>query len=370
MNEKIGNRYENFGLTLMLTHACNLRCNYCYTGAKIDRAMPLDVARKAIVRSIASLAPGGTLNIGFFGGEPLLCAPTIKSLIPFARQLTLTRDQHLSLAMTTNGTLIGPDAWSVMMAPELELSISCDGAADVHDLHRMTSLGRGSAAKVHATIRRLVSLRREFWVIAVVRPDTVEQLPDSISFLHSLGVKKIQPSLDLWTRWSADDIRRLEVAVARCAKLWRRAIPNLAISWFDAKAGMLAGARMGKTSRCGFGQGEIAVAPSGRIYPCERLIGEDLPSNPMALPGDVFDGSDFLSGIKAPSRSHDSCDACAMAAECDTVCRCSNYVRTGSVATPDGLLCSFNQACMTATASVLNKPVQLSIQMQNQGAQS
>ncbi|GJM24521.1 MAG: hypothetical protein DHS20C16_09360 [Phycisphaerae bacterium] len=362
--------YKNFGLTLMLTHACNLRCSYCYTGAKVDRAMPLDVARRAIVRSIASLAPGGMLNIGFFGGEPLLCASTIKGLIQFAGQLTRIRDQRLSLSVTTNGTIVGPDAWAVMTTPELELSISCDGAEGVHDQHRVTPSGRGTARRVHETIRRLVSLGRDFWVIAVVRPDTVEQLPDSIAFLRSLGVRKIQPSLDLWTQWSAADIRRLEQVIDVCADQWRRSIPDLAISWFDAKAGMLTGAKSEETSRCGFGRGEVAVAPSGRIYPCERLIGEDLPNNPMAFPGTVFDGSDFLDDWQTLSRSHDSCDACAMAGECDTVCRCSNYVRTGDVARPDGLLCSFNQACMTAVANVLNEPVQLSIRMQNQGALS
>ncbi len=369
-NARANAMYANFELTLMLTHACNLRCDYCYTGAKVEKTMPMSVARKAIVRSIASLSPGGTLNIGFFGGEPLLCAPTITNLVRFARQLTQTRDQRLSLALTTNGTIVSREAWAVMMTPELELSISCDGAASVHDRHRLTASGRGTAAKVHRTIRRLVSIDRDFWVIAVVRPDTVEQLPETIAFLQSLGVTRIQPSLDLWTQWSADDIRRLERAVEKSAKLWRRAIPELGISWFDAKAGMLAGAKIEKSSRCGFGNGEIAVAPSGRMYPCERLIGEDRPSNPMALSGDIFDGSDFLNGSESPSRSHDSCDDCAMAGECDTVCRCSNYVRTGNVAEPDGLLCALNQACMTATANALNEPVQLSIRMQNQGAMS
>ncbi len=362
--------YENFGLTLMLTHACNLRCRYCYTGAKVERAMPLDVARKAIVRSVASLGPGGTLNLGFFGGEPLLCVSTIKYLIHFARQLTKIRDQHLRLSMTTNGTIVSPDAWRVMMSPELELSISCDGAADVHDRHRITASGRGTAARVHDTIRRLVSAGREFWVIAVVRPDTIDDLPESIAFLQSLGVRRIQPSLDLWTKWNAVDIDRLERAIEACATDWRRSIPHLAISWFDAKAGMLVGAAMAISSRCGFGRGEVAVAPSGRVYPCERLIGEDLPNNPMAFPGNVFDGADFRSGWPSPSRSHDSCDTCAMSGECDTVCRCSNYVRTGDVATPDGLLCTLNQACLTATAAVLNKPIQLSTRMLKQGVLS
>ncbi len=360
--------YQNSGLTLMMTHACNLRCTYCYTGAKVEREMPLAVARKAIVRAVASTAPGGTLSIGFFGGEPLLCAATIKRLIPFACHLSRTRDQRLSLAVTTNGTIVDANAWDVMTSPDLELSISCDGTANVHDRHRVTASGRKTAYTVHATIRRLVAMQKDFWVIAVVRPNTVDQLPESIAFLQSLGVTKIQPSLDLWTQWKAEDVCRLERAIDKCARIWRRAIPELCISWFDAKAGKLVGARSEQSSRCGFGKGEVAVAPSGRLYPCERLIGEDRPDNPMALPGNAMEGFDFLDGTEPLGRTHKACDACAMSDGCDTVCRCSNYVRTGNVATPDGLLCTFNQSCMTATAKAMNEPVQLSIQLKRQGA--
>ena len=65
-------RYDRFHLVLMTTHACNLRCDYCYTGRKFRRAMPLEIGLAAIRRAARSLCPGGTLELGFFGGEPLL----------------------------------------------------------------------------------------------------------------------------------------------------------------------------------------------------------------------------------------------------------------------------------------------------------
>lgn len=362
--------YDQFGITLMLTHACNLRCSYCYTGAKVERAMPLDVGYRSIDRAMASLNRLGTLDIGFFGGEPLLQAAMIKTLSVHARQQARLRDLKLSLSMTTNATVTGPDAWVVMMMPDLDLAISCDGSPEIHDRHRVTPAGSGTALRVTATIRQLVAASREFRVVMVVRPDTLEHLPRSIRYLQSLGVRSIHPSLDLWTGWGVEDIARLEHIVAKCANVWRRSLPNLGLSWFDEKAGMLTGASIGETSRCGFGRGEIAVAPSGRLYPCERLIGEDDPTNPMALPGNAMDGADFLKTSQSPERSHAACDACAMTSECDTVCRCSNYVRTGNISTPDRLLCAFNQACITATANVLNKPVQLSLKLKPQGASS
>ena len=353
--------FRNFGITLMLTHACNLRCTYCYTGAKLNRTMPLAIGQKAIDRAAASIRTGGTLELAFFGGEPLLEARLILALIAHARQKADARGFRLSMALTTNGTITGPDAWSVLMMPDMEISISCDGVPRVHDRHRRTAAGRGTAHQVVDTIERLAARSREFHVVIVVRPDTLSALPAGIRFLESRGARSIQPSLDLWTRWSPRDLARLERVVSRCARLWRSRMPELSIGWFDEKAGRLLGARDTDTARCGFGYNELAVAPSGRLYPCERLIGEDDPDNPMALPGNALDGDDFLQSRESDTRSHPACDDCAMSTACNTVCRCSNYVRTGDVTRPDGLLCTLNKACLVETARVLQQPIQINV---------
>jgi sulfatase maturation enzyme AslB (radical SAM superfamily) len=70
-------RYDRYHLVLMTTHACNLRCAYCYTGDKFRRAMPREIGLAAIRRAACSLRPGGTLELGFFGGEPLLEAENV-----------------------------------------------------------------------------------------------------------------------------------------------------------------------------------------------------------------------------------------------------------------------------------------------------
>jgi sulfatase maturation enzyme AslB (radical SAM superfamily) len=54
--------YARYGLVLMVTHGCNLRCDYCYQGAKPERRMAEAVGRKAIDRAVASLDRGGTLE--------------------------------------------------------------------------------------------------------------------------------------------------------------------------------------------------------------------------------------------------------------------------------------------------------------------
>ena len=191
--------YPNFGLVLMVNHACNLRCSYCYTGAKFSRAMPIEIARTSVNRALASLLPGGTLELSFFGGEPLLESALIEQVITYARDRSAENGFATSIGLTTNGTIDTPQAWRVMLDPEIDLTLSFDGLPQLHDRHRIDTEGLGSSARVLATIKKLTANAKQFQVIAVVRPDTVAELPESLRYLRELGVDLVVPSIDLWT---------------------------------------------------------------------------------------------------------------------------------------------------------------------------
>jgi uncharacterized protein len=347
--------FSRYGLVLMVTHACNLRCTYCYAGRKSASTMSREMGRRAIDRAIASTEKGGTLELGFFGGEPLLEPSLIAELIAHAEEAAGRAGITLSLSITTNGTIADGDARAIMTRPDVHLAISFDGLPEIHDRHRQTAAGQGSSGRVLETVARLVDCGRDFSVVMVVRPDTIAELPAGIRFLSQCGVRHIEPALDLWTQWSEGDVERLQRAIGEAADVWAAGLPNVSIGWFDEKAAQLARIPISPTARCGFGRGEVAVTPSGRLYPCERLIAEDAAGSPMAIPGDVMDGQDFLSLPPPAALSREPCDSCEMLGMCNTFCRCSNYVRTGDARRPDWLLCAWNQACATETARVLEK---------------
>jgi len=344
--------YEAFSLVLQVNHACNLRCTYCYTGDKFSRSMTLQTAKTAVDRALASLIPCGILDLGFFGGEPLIEARLIREILDYAREQAELRDMDLVATMTTNGTVTDPDAWGLLTDPGLNVSVSHDGLPELHDRHRVDTAGKGSSAVVERTLRRLVRAGRDFNVVVVIRPDGVRRLPDGIRHLHGLGVRRIEPSLDLWTSWSATDVLALSEILSECADLWRAGLPDYSISWFDEKLVRLSGKAVEETARCAYGDGQIAVAPSGALYPCERLIGEDRPDQAARLPGSVRDGKDFLC---FPEPTPTTCEAgCPGAPVCGVTCRCSNLIRTGRPETPDELLCAVDRICFEETLRVLN----------------
>jgi uncharacterized protein len=350
--------YPQFSLSLMVNHACNMACDYCYLGPKSGECMPEGVAWQAVDRALASIEPGGVLELGFFGGEPLLDADVVDRIADYAVGRAAAMGIATTLSLTTNGTVATTGAWHVMVRPDLELAVSHDGLPDVHNAHRRLADGSGTAARALCTMHRLLRAGKDFSVVMVVRPDTVPYLAAGILFLHALGVRSIEPSLDLWTPWTRADLAELEEAIAATARIWRDALPDLGITWFDEKAALMANVELEGTARCLFGNGQVAVSPTGHLYPCERLIGQDTPANPARLPGHVGWGDDFLN-LDAPCPATcEACETCRAHSICNTTCRCSNYVRTGDAGRPDGLLCLFNRACARETARVLLGPEQ------------
>jgi uncharacterized protein len=345
-------KYECFHLVLMVTHRCNLRCSYCYVGRHYRRSMVYATGEAAISRAIRSIRPGGTLELGLFGGEPLLEAKLVGELADYAREAADEAKIVLRPGLTSNGTERNGAAWEVMVRPDLDLCISHDGLPAVHDRCRRRSDGCGDALQVFDTIRRLLDVGRRPRVVMVVRPDSVTSLAEGIEWLRERGVERIDLTLDVWASWSSADAEQLERALVAAADLWRAGLPQLGINWFDEKAAHLTGVPIEATARCRFGDGEIAVSPSGNLYPCERLIGEDRVDQPLRLPGNVWDGKDFC-GTPPPGRSAEACLACPVEGQCNTTCRCNNYVRTGDATRPDALLCLLDRVCYRETARVL-----------------
>ncbi|MGB0580619.1 MAG: radical SAM protein [Limisphaerales bacterium] len=346
-----------FSLTLMVNHACNLRCSYCYTGSKFNRRMLPGMGDQAIRRALASIRNGGRLDLGFFGGEPMMEAKRIREWIGYAKAVAAGRGIRVIPGLTTNGTIRNPQADDLLFGGELEVSISCDGAPETHDRHRIGLDGAGSFSKVRDTIEALVAVEADFQTITVVRPDTAAKLPDNLKFLHSLGVRRMVVSLDLWTQWKRQDAARLLEGIAAAGRFWRERLPCVSVNCFDLKLAAIVGAPVAEdVTVCGYGHGVIAVSPAGNLYPCERVIADDQPGNPARLPGRVHEGEDFLQFQPAGERNAAACSNCAIRDACGTSCRCSNFVRTGDVGRPDGLLCLFDKACYQEALKAITEP--------------
>ena len=259
--------------------------------------------------------------------------------------------------LTTNGTITSTAAWELMLRPELDLwvhhAVRWSSAANSWTAHSRRGQGQPTAHVAADTIERLLCAGRNPRVVMVVRPDSATALPQGIEWLWDRGVRRFDLSLDIWATWNRADLSLLEAGVKTAAAFWRAHLPDIAVNWFDGKAGHLLGVPMEPSARCGFGYGEIAVAPSGNLYPCERLIGDDAADNPMRIEGHVTMGDDFCHGAPGWEAARE-CAGCLIRQQCATACRCCNFIRTGDPALPDAFLCFLDQVCLRETARTLD----------------
>ncbi len=103
------------------------------------------------------------------------------------------------------------------------------------------------------------------------------------------------------------------------------------------------------------GKGELAYAPSGNIYPCERLVqGDDGGAHCL---GNVQDGA--VQPVQCNGQigvvENAECQSCALKDFCMNWCGCTNYFATGEYNRVNHLTCASEKAAIRAALGVIEK---------------
>ncbi len=333
---------------LFLNHACNLACSYCYNGPKFHRSMPLDVAR-AGVRMALEDGRDGPVQLSFFGGEPLLEIDLIRKIVPEARAEAERRGRTLRLVVVTNATLLEGEILETLMEHRFYVGVSVDGGRAAHDATRRYPDGRSSYDRVVANVGGLLarSDRRGVKAIAVIDPLNVDHLADSFDSLRGIGLRTLSLNVNYEAEWDEAARARFDVALRelgdRYIAAYRRG-ERFTVNLLDSKVLTHLKAGYSCADRCDFGCEEVAVAPSGNLYPCDRLVGDDTRHDVVI--GDARSGIDPVRRdalIAAKNQVLTDCADCAFLPRCMHWCGCVNHAMTGAVGEVAGLLCWFEQ---------------------------
>lgn len=339
-------------VTLVLTHECNLACSYCYTGEKFRREMDWETASRSLDllfdarREQTPWRVEAPIDLGFFGGEPLICFDMMERVAVEARARAEREGRRLRLAVTTNGTLVTAERARRMKELDVQVTLSLDGCRAAHEATRPQRGGRSSFDDVVAGAQQMLAAGLGLQVIAVVAPENVRWLGESVRFLAGLGAKEIILNPAFECAWSDADLalweRGLEEAVEVYAEAIRAGRP-IAMPTFDNK--LLAAAKGGLAScdTCGSGDREIAVSPRGNLFPCARMVGED--RDDKLVIGHLDTGIDRgrVSGLKR-GPADPACGECAEQWRCGASCACANLAETGTTHLPGGTQCWYEQA--------------------------
>ena len=147
-------------MTLQVTKNCNLRCKYCvYSGSYNNRVhsnerMSLKVAFDAIDFFLEHSIDSESVDLGFYGGEPMLEFPLVKKCVEYMEESKGNRDVKYSL--TTNATLLTDNMIDFFRQYGVEVTISLDGPEEIHNSNRIAAVsGEGSYERVISSLKKI-----------------------------------------------------------------------------------------------------------------------------------------------------------------------------------------------------------------------
>ena len=152
-------------LVLLPTEQCNFRCTYCYeTFENKKMAPPVVAGIKALIDHRS--ADLDLLEVGWFGGEPLLAMDIIADISRHAIQRSAERGFRFAASTTTNGYFLDPETFQKCLESRIgAYQISLDGAEELHDRSRKLASGAGTFRRIWSNLQQMKKVQAPFTVM-------------------------------------------------------------------------------------------------------------------------------------------------------------------------------------------------------------
>lgn len=138
---------DNLYISIQPTAACQLACYYCgqshthkFLSDSLIEQIVLRISRKLSEPAMKSL------EIGWFGGEPLIAFSKIRKLNKLLKDIVISRNIKYTGHITTNGYALTPSVYKELKEDFniYRIEVTIDGSKEFHDKRRVTTNGMGS----------------------------------------------------------------------------------------------------------------------------------------------------------------------------------------------------------------------------------
>ena len=136
----------NIGFTMILTHACNLACKYCYQGhgSVLSDTMSEETLKRTIEFIKKQSEERKKLAVNFYGGEPLLYPDMMFRIIDELKAYTDENNMEFSISITSNCTLFTDEIAERLKEIDHEVQLTLSGPKRIHDKIRVDKKGNGT----------------------------------------------------------------------------------------------------------------------------------------------------------------------------------------------------------------------------------
>jgi uncharacterized protein len=340
-------------MCLHVAHGCNLRCGYCFAGEgdyKTGSSLMSGQTAKDAVDFLIENSPGRqSIEIDFFGGEPLLNFDVVKAAVLHAKSREKQAGKEFYFTITTNGTLLDDKKTQFINEYMDNVVISIDGRREVHDALRRRAAGGGSYDLVVPRAKKLTAARddKSYFVRGTFTSKNLD-FTDDVLHLAELGFREIsiEPAVgsggELFLREEhlprlfAEYERLLAEYAARLSQGQNFRFYHFNLELYDAPC------IFKKIIACGAGSEYVAVSPEGGIYPCHQFVGIE-----------KFKMGSLKTGIQKPEigrtftdanvLTKPECRGCWAKLFCSGGCHANAYFTHNRIDTPNKIACELQK---------------------------
>jgi uncharacterized protein len=318
---------------------CNLNCSYCYCPPTSFGYMSMAVFNRALDLTLQFITRQSVreLHLLFHGNEPLTAGVDwfAQALALVSRKRGLI-DTHLFLQ--TNGTLLTDKFCALFKEHDLQVGVSLDGPAWLHDTHRLDRDHQPTHARVLEAIELLRDHEIPPGINCVVSQESIGHEEEIHGALASLGVPVRYGALLDPHPLRQEPVRHLSpgsygLFLVRMFELWLKY--RTAGMRISPVAEYLLALRQGECTICqhrqNCSQWSMAVKPAGEVVLCPLYTEPVLGTiNEIDTLDSVFQSATLLD---LHHRAHHltECMECRFRKVCNGGCPYNSYMRSGSL---------------------------------------
>lgn len=324
-------------LWLSISHMCNMRCEYCFAGEGTYGSAALmkgDVAKDAIDFFFKYIKRDvRKIRVNFFGGEPLLNKEVLLRSVDYINEKSEKIGKPVRYIITTNGTIIDNEIISIFKENDFIVNVSIDGDINAQNCGRRFKDGKETFGIVWNNIMLLIKNNVEVIARITITKKNLPFFRESVIKMWKSGIETVQfapvqtdnENLKLDSSSLKKFYKDLTYLVTYSNRLnsegKRCDIGNVSeYEYRISKRIILKECRF-------FNAFTIICAPDGKLYNCNRIIG-----NKDYEVGTIYEGIKWEK-LKKEYHCPEACKTCWAKHICGGGCHLAN----------DELGCLFNK---------------------------
>lgn len=343
-------------MCLLVTQDCNLRCKYCFASAGEyhmhgSRLMSFETGKRALDWLVEKSGKRHSLEVDFFGGEPLMNFEVVRQLVAYGRSLERAHDKRFKFTITTNAVALNDEMIDFFNKEMHNVVLSIDGRPEVHDCMRPTPSGKGSYEIMMPKARRLAECRgqKDYYVRGTYSAHNLD-FGNDVLHLADLGFEQISiepvvadPACEYALK--EDMLPAIKDEYERLARVYvrRREKDDTWFNFFhfmiDLKGGPCLRKRL---TGCGAGNEYVAITTDGDIYPCHQFVGREGYRMGSVLDG-TFDGAVQKEFAENHVLNKEKCSKCWARFYCSGGCAANAQAFSGNIREPYDMECQMER---------------------------